>query len=285
MNLPPWATTGVGSLPFTDVTAAVDHVLTAYDIPFCPQLPRLEGDMISEWLGADPGRCGWSPARDRERPRAWDALLARLARTPAAHGVVKLQVTGPATLACALQRAGGTLSRREALALAHELSTWLAANAGGQVRALAERGYEALLIVDEPALHVFGTEDVDAAWDPLRAVAPAWGLHLCGPVPWGVVAAARPDVFSFDLSLAPVDAEAVRALLASGTRIMWGVVQPHRAENGRDGAARLEAAVAATGATGARSLLSASCGSGRVSVRREQEIAAALHECAAAAIS
>ena len=31
---------------------------------------------------------------------------------------------------------------------------WLAANAGGQVRALAERGLDALLIVDEPALHL-----------------------------------------------------------------------------------------------------------------------------------
>ena len=40
----------------------------AYDVPFCPQLPRLEGDMVGEWLGADPRRCGWRPARDRERP-------------------------------------------------------------------------------------------------------------------------------------------------------------------------------------------------------------------------
>lgn len=281
MNLPPWATTGVGSLPFTDVETAVDHVLTAYDIPFCPQLPRLEGDMITEWLGADPGRCGWSPARDRERPRAWDALLARLERAPAAHGVVKLQVTGPVTLACALLRSGGTASRAEALALAHELAAWLAANAGAQVRALAERGHAALLIVDEPALHVFGTADVDPVWDPLRACAPVWGLHLCGPVPWDVVVAARPGVLSFDLSLAPADHDALRALLAAGTRIMWGVVQPHRPEHGLHGSARLGAAVAATGATGAQSLLSGTCGSGRMSVRREHEIATALWDCAA----
>ena len=68
----------MGSLPHDDVAAAVEHVTTAYDVPFCPQLPRLEGDMVTEWLGADPRRCGWSPDRDRERPRAWDALLARL---------------------------------------------------------------------------------------------------------------------------------------------------------------------------------------------------------------
>ena len=56
----------------------------------------------------------WSPARDRERPHAWDALLAELDRSPPAHRVVKLQVTGPATLAYALERAAPP--RREPLA-------------------------------------------------------------------------------------------------------------------------------------------------------------------------
>ncbi|MBN9623928.1 MAG: hypothetical protein J0H06_13435, partial [Actinobacteria bacterium] len=79
-RLEPWSTTGVGSLPFTDPAAAAAHAVGAYDLPFCPQLPRLEGDMISEWLGADPGRCGWSPGRDHERPRAWDPWLAELRR-------------------------------------------------------------------------------------------------------------------------------------------------------------------------------------------------------------
>ena len=272
MHVPEWGTTGVGSLPFTDVDVAVEHVLSAYEIPFCPQLPRLEGDMITEWLGADPSRCGWSPARDRERPRAWDALLARLESGPAR--VVKLQVTGPVTLAHALG---------EGLPVASELAVWLAANAGAQVRELAERGHDALLIVDEPALHLLGP--VDAVWDPLRACAPAWGLHLCGPVPWDVVARAEPDVLSFDLALAAVDGEAaetLRTLLARGTRVMWGAIQPHRPEHALHGMARLHAAVTATGATGEQSLLSASCGSGQMPVGREREIAAALRDCATA---
>src|SRR4051794_41854056 len=98
-RLPAWATTGVGSLPHTFPEHAAAHVAGEYDVPFCPQLPRLEGDMVGEWLGADPLRCGWAPERDRERPAAWEAFLAALERRPPAHGVVKLQGTRPVTLA------------------------------------------------------------------------------------------------------------------------------------------------------------------------------------------
>ncbi len=285
-RLPAWATTGVGSLPHDDADEAVAHVAAAYDVPFCPQLPRLDGDMIAEWLGADPRRCGWSPARDRERPHAWHALLAELDRRPPAHGVVKLQVTGPATLACALERErGAPSSRREALALAHEVAAWLAANVVEQVRALDARGLDALLVVDEPGLHVFGTEGVEQAWDPLRAIAPAWGLHLCGPVPWDVVERAEPGLLSFDLALAAPGEQAaatLRRLLARGGRVAWGVVAPHRAEHEPHASKRLLYALERTGASGEQSLLTPSCGSGRMSVQRENELAAVLWSTAAA---
>ena len=129
-SLPPYATTGVGSLPHADPAAAVRHVLRAYDLPFCPQLPRAEGDMVREWLGGEPPACGWSPDRDRERPAAWDAFVAAVRAAPPAHGLVKLQVTGPATLATALEGPGDA-------GLAREIATWLAANAAGQVAAAA----------------------------------------------------------------------------------------------------------------------------------------------------
>jgi hypothetical protein len=244
----------VGSLPHDDVGAAVEHVLREYDVPFCPQLPRLEGDMVTEWLGADPRRCGWSPDRDRERPRAWDALLKRLTREPPPHRVVKLQVTGPVTLAHAL----GDPS------LVGELATWLAANAAGQVRALAERNLEALLIVDEPSLHK-GVRPL-YVWDPLRAVAGAWGLHLCGPVPWDVVERAEPDVLSFDVTLAPPDERVLQRIVQRGGRIAWGVLAPHRA--GVD--------FPLPHGDGANALLTAACGTGRMSLARELEIARAL---------
>jgi len=276
-RLPAWATTGVGSLPHTFPDHAAAHVVGEYDVPFCPQLPRLEGDMVGEWLGADPLRCGWTPDRDRERPAAWDAFLAALARRPPGHGVVKLQVTGPVTLAYALE----PNDARAAAPLAREIAVWLAANAAGQVAALRARGLDALLVIDEPALAARPAPET--VWDPLRAVAPAWGLHLCCDVPWEAVERAAPDLLSFDLAVNAIDRRAARALarhLARGGRVAWGVLAAHRPERAAHAAWRLSAALARIGASpaavGPSSLLTASCGTGSLSPRREAEVTAAL---------
>ena len=275
-RLPAWTTTGVGSLPFTDVGEAASHAAHAYGMPFCPQLPRLEGDMISEWLGADPGRCGWSAERDRERPIAWDAWIAELRGEPPAHRLVKLQVTGPATLACALERsAGQRASRREAIALARELAHWLAANVSAQVLQLRSLGLATLLVVDEPALGVFGVEDVDRVWDPLRVPASVWGLHLCCHVPWGLVERAAPDLLSFDLALDPIDALAADALRRHLDRdgwIAWGAVPVNASDHSPEPRRRLEDALDDLEADADRGLVTASCGTGRVSESREHEI-------------
>ncbi|HTT96193.1 MAG TPA: hypothetical protein VMF55_16095 [Solirubrobacterales bacterium] len=279
-RLDPWTTTGVGSLPFTAAAEAAAHAALAYGLPFCPQLPRLEGDMISEWLGADPGRCGWSAERDRERPRAWDAFLAELRRHPPAHGLVKLQVTGPATLACALERHdGGRPSRRQALALAEEVARWLAANAAGQVESLRGLGLDAVLVVDEPALAVFGADGIERAWEPLRRVAPAWGLHLCCHVPWALVARAAPDLLSFDLGLEEPGPEALAVLdglLGRGSWIAWGALPVDRPLPREETLRRLGSTLAELDADPSRSLLSPACGSGRMSVARERELVAEL---------
>jgi hypothetical protein len=287
-RLPAWATTGVGSLPHDDPAAAAAHAVAAYELPFLPQLPRVEGDMVREWLGADPARCGWSPARDRERPPAWEALLAWLARTPPPHGVVKLQVTGPVTLARAL----------DAPELAGDLARWLATNVAGQVRALRERGLDALLVVDEPAL-ASAAGVAETVWDPLRGAAPAWGLHLCCAVPWELVRAARPDLLSLDLllpgALSGPALPALRELLARGGRVAWGVLpatppvppEPHAPpvppRAALDGArAGLHALGVDLDQLARRSLLTPSCGTGLATVAHERQTAATLHVTAAA---
>lgn len=275
-NLHPCATTGVGSLPFGNTDEAVTHVMDAYDVPFCPQLPLLEGDMVTEWLGADPCRCGWSPERDRERPRTWEAFLDALDDYPPQHGVVKLQVTGPWTLAGALGDA----------ALAGQIATWLAASAADQVQALRERGLYPLLMVDEPDLEAAAPDPAEAArtWDPLRAVAPAWGLHVCCRVPWDLVEHARPDVLSFDLAgTGPLDLRATRALertLRRGGRVAWGICPVGSADEVGSAARHMAQAMAALGARGigrerllSRSLLTPSCGTALAEPARERRLA------------
>jgi hypothetical protein len=289
-RLSPLTTTGVGSLPFSRPADAASHVMSAYELPFCPQLPRAYGDMVAEWLGADPGRCGWAPDRDRQLPAVWDPFILELSRKPPAHRLVKLQVTGPVTLAMALEPA----ARADALCgLAREISTWLAATVARQSADLAELGFDAILVIDEPGIAAAELHPRQTAvWDPLRATVPIWGFHVCGAVPWSLIDAAEPDLVSFDLARYGMSQAARRTLtrlISHGGRVMWGVFdvvapQPVQA------ATRLIAAACASLSDGptpsrvlAASLVSASCGTGLASI--DTELALAANVCAAAALA
>jgi hypothetical protein len=285
-RLPALATTGVGSLPFIAPAPAAQHAVRAYDVPFCPQLPRIDGDMVREWLGADPGRCGWSPDRDRQRPAAWDAFLAQLAVRPPEHRVVKLQVTGPVTLAIALERGGGGIATgRASLALAHEIAHWLGAAAAEQVDRLAALGLDVILIADEPGLAAAGlTSGGVDLWEPLRSAGSAgWGLHVCGAVPWSVIDATDIDVLSFDVGRHGVDSHgrrALRRLVSRGGRIAWGVLDPTAATHADGAAATAAAAIAGVSLpvrdVAERSLLTPACGTGRLGEARERLVASVL---------
>jgi hypothetical protein len=259
-RLPALATCGVGSLPHARAGDAARHAVDAYDVPFCPQLPRLDGDMLHEWLGDDPGRCGWSADRDRQLPAAWSAFVHELRAHPPEHRVAKLQVTGPVTLAAALERSAGRPGHGAAVAeLAREVAVWLAANVAEQIRGLNDLGLDVLLVVDEPGLAATGVSDV-RLWDPLRMT--TWGMHICGVVPWRLVRELEPDVLSFDAVRYGVAPE-VGELIARGTRIAWGVVDP------------VQLAVA-TDFPPENSLITPTCGTGRLSVERERQVAATL---------
>ena len=231
--------------------------------------------MIREWVGP----CGWSPDRDRERPAAWDAFHEALAAAPPAHGLVKLQVTGPVTLARALDAP-----------IARELALWLAANAAQQVRALDALGLDVLLMVDEPGL----TDTDITVWDALQSTgAAAWGLHVCGDVPWAVIEAAEPDVLSFDLVRYGISAPARACLsrqLARGRRVAWGVLDPVDPEGVPATAARIAGAVASLATphlplarVAALSLATPSCGTGRLAPPQERLVAATLEAAATTA--
>jgi hypothetical protein len=293
-RLPALATTGVGSLPFERPCDAARHALGAYGLPFCPQLPRLDGDMIAEWLGADPGRCGWAPDRDRERPAAWNDFVARLTVDPPSHGVVKLQVTGPVTLAIALERSTGQRGHgQRVVSLATDVAAWLAANTAGQVRRLAQVGLDALVVVDEPGLATAGLNRADAPlWDPLRAAAPVWGMHVCGTVPWDLVDALELDLLSLDVAthgIPPQGRPPLARMLRRQGRIAWGIVDPVQPGPSANAGGLAVAALSALAdehlpleRVAELSLLTPSCGTGRLSPDRERIVAASLDAAARA---
>jgi hypothetical protein len=105
-DLPPWATTGIGSLPHKSVKAAVAHSIAAYDVPFCPQLPRLEGDMIAQWLGTDP------PAPHRDHAAADGARRLRPVLDALARKLDRRQIAAYSLLTRSCRGVGSALPGR-----------------------------------------------------------------------------------------------------------------------------------------------------------------------------
>ena len=139
-------------------------------------------------------------------------------------------------------------------------------------------------MIDEPGLAGAGLAGADVGvWHRLRdAGAAAWGLHVCGAVPWGVIDAGDLDVLSFDVArygLAPHARRALRRLLGRGGRVAWGALDPVDPGDSGDVAGTVASAVAAPGLPAGeiarRSLLTPACGTGRLSERRERLVAAA----------
>jgi hypothetical protein len=291
-RFPAYATTGIGSLPFDDPAEAVAHVWQSYDVPFAPHLPALEGGSARH-----PGwsrRCGWLPDRERRRPLCWPEVLRAVEAVPPAHGVVKIQVPGPCAMAFGFARRG---RGRGIDRLARELGVLLAANAAGCVSELRERGADTLLVIDEPGLDATVGTAIDhrAAWEPLGSVAGAWGLHVCSPPPWALLAGAGVDVLFVDLRshrLGPDGADAVVELVGRGGRIGLGVLP--LASRYRTAAAGAYAAVRAVtslaeadldaATIAASAFVTSTCGSGAASPALERRLASSAAEVSAALV-
>lgn len=246
--------TAVGSLPHDAPEVAVAFVLEHLpELPAAPSLPardRREG-MLSQaaWgiPGVDVGEDGAltvDPGRlDPSAPLGDDALTGPpfvtlqtfLSAVAGRTGPVKVQLTGPVTLARALLAGGAE----------PEVAT---AVAGAAVRARGVALVDAVAAVapaapivaflDEPGLvggppPELGAPDtvVDlvssalAAWET-RAVT---GIHCCGPTDWKALLQAGPRILS-----APVGADlhlgagALAAFLERGGWIAWGAVPTDR---------------------------------------------------------
>jgi len=123
-------------------------------------------------------------------------------------------------------------------------------------------------------------------------VSPACGLHVCGRVPWELVGALELDVLSFDVAVHGIALESrpvLEALLRRGGRIAWGVLDPAAPEQASDVSGRGAACVSGMVRDGLAleriaqlSLLTPSCGTGRLSPGRERLVAATLDAAAQA---
>ena len=232
---PAGAVTGIGSLPLTSVTSAIQTVAEySGEIPFWPQLPRLSEreTVIGQGLGAvsdfiEPRNQGYGyQVRDGQI----DSLLENLHRssgelTPAnavgfgafrealSSGLfksavaVKGQIEGPITLSAYLFHRGRPFLSDPALfaAIAFHVSQMVC----WQIDLLKSAGLPVLLFLDEPALCLEAAAGTAVSEEKrLNALASALedarvreayaGLHCCAARPFRRMYQARPDILSFD---------------------------------------------------------------------------------------
>ena len=254
---------GVGSWPGTTSEEYAEAVSVVFgeapDLPYLPELPGrgTHAGMIGRALamiadlGFDLQPAGWrltdSPGIDHRRARSLLAQDLDLLEehTQDFHGVLKVQVTGPWTLAASVEKPRGDKvladhgARREvAQALAEGVATHFA-----DVRRRVDAEH-VVVQVDEPALApvLAGTVPTASGFGRHRAVHPpeasealSWlferaggepWVHSCAPgTPWGLLRGAGARGLSADLAvLGPEELDALAEALDAGERVALGVV-------------------------------------------------------------
>ncbi|MCK5245634.1 hypothetical protein KAR02_01945 [Candidatus Bipolaricaulota bacterium] len=189
--------TQIGSLPFTDVVAAVAYSLR-HDIPFLPELTAL-GDGMLEYVKA-PGRLSCLAAFKKQR-----------------FETVKVQCIGPATL---IQ---SKYDEDDAVMRVYQ-----------HVEAVLDglQADEIILFLDEPALGYVGFDFV-RLWEPIFDSFPVIrGVHTCGNMQWDQLFAARIDIISFDASKYDISKYYADR---NGKRIAWGITNVEQVTDYRPG--------------------------------------------------
>jgi hypothetical protein len=270
---PAGAVTGIGSLPLTSSTEAVQAIAEwSPEIPFWPQLPQL-----SEREGAIGQGLGILGDRIQPRPEGYgyqvkdgriDAVLEVLHRSSgelspnhaagfgaflealsaglfASAAAVKGHIEGPITLSAYLFHQGKPFLSDPALfaAVAFHVSQTIC----WQIDQLKAAGLPVLLFVDEPALCLRVPANLVTEEQRLSALAAALndarvrgafaGLHCCAARPFARMCRARPDILSFDahegLELFFADADA-RNFVDRGGVVAYGLVPTSPAVNSLD---------------------------------------------------
>lgn len=255
---PTGVATGVGSMPGEDIDAALAVVAESLpDLPHLPELPargagsdmigRTAGQLVDLHVDLQPSgwrlvpRAGIDEARARDRlDRDLDALVPAM---PGYDGDLKVQLTGPWTLAATLElpRGGKAVSDPGAT---RDLAASLAEAVRLHLADVARRLPAARLLVqlDEPALPAvlagsvptesgFGrvaAVEASVVRDGLAGVVGAVDkpvvVHCCaGAPPLGLFADAGAAAVSFDLTSDP-DLDEVGTLVERGLVLWLGVL-------------------------------------------------------------
>lgn len=248
--LRPGGVTSIGSLPHRDADAAAAFILRHHpELPAVPQLPRrsplegmvaqaargipgvtvrTDGTLVVDAAELDPA----APIRPTFDGHSHAGLLAFLSLAAGRTEPVKLQLTGPVTLALALIEAGADA------AVAFPVAAAAVRAEGAALLALCRRRLpEApfLVFLDEPGLVRSSAGlgiDTEAVVDVLSSgLAPleedaVTGVHCCGPTDWRVATAAGATVLSMPVELTWVlsAAGAINTHLERGGWVAWGVV-------------------------------------------------------------
>ncbi|MBD8608035.1 methionine synthase [Aeromicrobium sp. CFBP 8757] len=253
--------TGIGSMPGTDFTESLRVVLdTVGDLPFVPELPGrgVHAGMIGRTLSLlsgleadlqpDGWRVGVGEGGDVRRARSLLAQDLDVAEELAqGHtGPLKIQVTGPLTLAATVERPRGDKMLADHGAR-REIGESLAEGLRGHVADVRRRFADADLVVqvDEPAIAAVLTGGIPTAsgFSRHRSVHPpeadailrtvvdaivAGGarpvVHSCAPdVPVELLAGAGFTAIAFDLSLVRPD-DVWAETFEKGIDLWFGVV-------------------------------------------------------------
>lgn len=189
--------TQIGSLPFTDVDAAVAYSLQ-HDIPFLPELTAL-GDGMTEYI-KNPGSLSCLSAFKKQR-----------------FGMVKVQCIGPATLIQSRYGEDDAVAR-----VYHHIEAILDGLQADEI----------ILFLDEPALGYIGFDFV-RLWEPIfESFSVTRGVHTCGNMQWDQMFAAPIDIISFDASQYDISKYYEDR---HGKRIAWGITDVEQVTNFRPG--------------------------------------------------
>ncbi|MEE1927350.1 methionine synthase [Streptomyces sp. TRM 70351] len=260
----PGAASGIGSMPGEDARETARTVVGTLEapphLPFLPELPargpgadmigRTTGLLVELYARVEPSgwRLGDRPGRDTRRARAWlrEDLDALEEHAQGFTGPLKLSVTGPWTLAAALERRNGEAVLGDAGAR-RDLVASLSEGVRDHLADVRRRvpGARPVLQLDEPSLTPVLTGRVPTASgyrthravdravvrDALAELVAAAGdspvvVHSCAPdVPFALLRRAGAAGVSFDAALLTErDDEAIGEAVEGGTALFAGIV-------------------------------------------------------------